>query len=64
MLSKKFQRKVFEAHKEGRSHIKGNYEYAIQYHPCAVIHTWIVRRYKKEVKWQFLQPLNEEIKLN
>lgn len=68
MLSKEFQRKIYEAYKaDHNSMIKhGKYCYGIAYNACASIHTWIIRRktggFYVNCDWHWLQPLDKDIK--
>lgn len=61
MLSKKFQKMVFEAFKKGEVISRGDYEYFIQHNPIAVTKTWIVRRKKTRLEWTWMQPLDLDI---
>lgn len=66
MLSKMFQRKVFDIYKADHddTYHHGNYEYSIAYNACCTIHTWIIRR-KRTLgyggEWHWFQPLDKEI---
>lgn len=67
MLSKEFQRKIYEAYKADHDNIvrHGQYEYSIAHNVCANIHTWIIRRFTAlpyEDNWHWLQPLDKDIK--
>ena len=62
MLSLTFQRRVYNAHKKGKTYPSGNYEYSIEYNPLAATHTWIIRRrHLIRENWKFFQPLDESI---
>ena len=63
MLSKKFQRKIYETYKANHDATTkhGKYEYSIAYNACASIHTWIIRR-KVNCDWHWSVPLDEDIK--
>lgn len=66
MLSKTFQRKLFNIYKADHddTYRHGNYEYSIAYNACSAFHTWIIRR-KRTLgyggEWHWLQPLDTEI---
>ena len=61
MLSVDFQRKVYEAYKQGKTIRHREYEYTIAYNACATIHTWIIRR-KCGGEYHWLQPLESEVR--
>jgi hypothetical protein len=62
MLSKEFQKKIYDVHKRIKDgYIKhGRYKYAIAYNATASIHTWIIRQ-EVDGKWHWLQPLDASI---
>ena len=63
MLSKKFQRKIYNAYKEDHNaEVKhGRYIYAIGYNSCASIHTWVIRKGIFDNGFHWLQPLDTDI---
>ncbi len=67
MLSKKFQKRIYDAYKANHEATipHGNYLYSIAYNACASIHTWIIRRKRNDVggdlRWNWLQPLDTTI---
>ena len=64
MLSIDFQRKIYAAHKANPFAVTkhGSYGYAIAYNPTCTIHTWIIRQKHGEMKFHWLQPLDENIR--
>lgn len=62
MLSIEFQRKVYEEYALNDREVRhGNYVYSIAYNSCCAIHTWIIRRKRRETDWYWLQPLDISI---
>lgn len=61
MLSLKFQKRIYDAHREHKIVRHGNYEYCIGYNACASIHTWIIRSVAYKDDWHWLQPLDKEM---
>jgi len=62
MLSKEFQKRVLDAHKEGKTVKHRCYEYGIQYNPVSDIHTWIIRKKGNSADWIFIQPVSREVR--
>ena len=61
-MTEKFQRRIYNAYKNGTTWVQGNYEYTIQYNPMSLIHAWIVRkRHLIAEDWQWIQPLDLKI---
>ncbi len=64
MLSKAFQRKIYDAYKKDEeAEIKhGGYIYAIAHNSACAIHTWIIRKGIRDNVFHWLQPLDLDIK--
>lgn len=56
------QKRIYENYKRGIFTNIGIYKYYIQYHPMAATHTWIIRSRTERCDWEFLMPLDEEIR--
>ena len=56
------QRRIFENYKQDKETKINGFNYFIQYHPLALVHTWIIRSKAGHNEWEFLQPLAESIR--
>lgn len=65
MLSIGLQCRILRDHWAGRESTPARkYRYSIQWHPLAAVHTWIVRQDKSGGEWEWVQPLDERIRLD
>ena len=65
MLSIGLQCRILRDHRAGREFTPARkYRYSIQWHPLAAVHTWIIRQDKRGGEWEWVQPLDERIRLD
>ena len=62
MLTIEFQARIFSDYHAGKDYTRGRkYDYSIQYHPIALIHTWIIRRPIGGGPWEWVQPVHSNM---
>lgn len=60
ILSGNLHARIFENYHAGKEYTNGRkYRYTLQYHPLALMHTWIMRQDKRGGEWEFVEPLSE-----